>query len=260
MSTTTIAAPAVPQRTAPIRGQSFALLVRTELRKALDTRSGRFLVAFIVLLAVGGIVFRIAKAADGPVTFETVLNTALAPVQIFLPILGVLAMTSEWSQRTALTTFTLSPRRVRVLTAKLAAAVVLAVTMVLTLAALSLVGTAVAGEVAGTDASYDNVARLVAGGAITIGLSLLMGAAFGAVIPVTGAALVVFYVLPNIWAGVSTVLFKDNADYVDVFGAFGRIAEFRFGEDLPQTITSVTLWVLVPLAVGLFVSARREVK
>jgi hypothetical protein len=87
-----------------------------------------------------------------------------------------------------------------------------------------------------------------------------MGAAFGAVIPLTAAALVLYYVMPNVWGAVSSVVLKDRADYLDIFGAIARIAEFKAGEDLPQTLTAVTAWVLVPLAVGLFVSARREVK
>ena len=54
--------------------------------------------------------------------FADVLDLALAPVDMILPAIGILAMTSEWTQRTALTTFTLSPRRIPVLFAKLLAA------------------------------------------------------------------------------------------------------------------------------------------
>ena len=259
MSTTTTATTAVPQRTAPIRGQSFPLLVRTELRKSLDTRSGRVLVALIVLLALAGLVFRVVKA-DGSVTYETVLETGLAPVQLFLPVLGILAMTSEWSKRTALTTFTLSPRRVRVLIAKLVAAIVLSVTVALSIAALSILATALAGSVAGTDPSYDNMARVVAGSTVALALSVLMAAAFGALVTVTGVALVLYFVVPNVWVVVSTLVFKDNSDYTDAWSAMGRVADFQFDVDLAQTITSLTMWVVLPLVVGLFVASRREVK
>lgn len=42
-----------------------------------------------------------------------------------MPVVGILLVTSEWSQRTAITTFTLVPQHGRVLTAKLLAALVL---------------------------------------------------------------------------------------------------------------------------------------
>ena len=37
---------------------------------------------------------------------------------ILLPVLGILLVTSEWSQRTAMVTFTLEPSRSRVIAAK----------------------------------------------------------------------------------------------------------------------------------------------
>ena len=46
---------------------------------------------------------------------------------VILPIVAILSVTSEWSQRTGLSTFTLVPHRGRVLAAKAAAALVVAV-------------------------------------------------------------------------------------------------------------------------------------
>ena len=65
-------------------------------------------------------------------------------ITLLLPIVGILLVTSEWSQRTAQVTFTLVPRRGRVLAAKVSASVVLA----LVAFALALV-LAVAGHGAG---------------------------------------------------------------------------------------------------------------
>ncbi len=62
--------------------------------------------------------------------FTDVLDLALVPVDLILPVVGIMAMTSEWTQRTALTTFTLSPRRIPVLFAKLVAAIALATAVV----------------------------------------------------------------------------------------------------------------------------------
>ena len=60
---------------------------------------------------------------------------------LLLPVIGVMAMTSEWTQRTALTTFTLSPRRVRVQLAKFVSAIVLSVVVLTATALLALAAT-----------------------------------------------------------------------------------------------------------------------
>ena len=49
----------------------------------------------------------------------------MAPASVLLPIVGILLVSSEWSQRTGMVTFALVPRRGRVIAAKLLASVVL---------------------------------------------------------------------------------------------------------------------------------------
>ncbi|MFD0473812.1 hypothetical protein ACFQ0B_40345 [Nonomuraea thailandensis] len=47
----------------------------------------------------------------GPADLYTLANTAAIAMGVLLPVLGILTVTGEWSHRTALTTFTLEPRR-----------------------------------------------------------------------------------------------------------------------------------------------------
>ena len=47
-------------------------------------------------------------------SFVSFLQGMNTPMGILLPVLGVLSITSEWSQRTAMVTFTLEPSRMRV--------------------------------------------------------------------------------------------------------------------------------------------------
>ncbi len=260
MSTTAIATPPIAVRNAAIRGQSFPLLVRTEVRKAVDTRSGRIVLAGILLLSLGALVYHVVRASAEPVTYEQVFGGAVAPVLVLLPVVGILAMTGEWTQRTALTTFTLSPRRVRVLVAKFVSALVLSVVVVSVVASLAAVATVLAGQVGGGGATFDDMGRIVGGALVINALNVVMGAAFGAVMSVTAVAVLAFYIAPNVWGGLAPQLLKERADWLDIFAAFTRIAEFRLGDDLPQTVTAVTAWVLVPLVAGLFFASRREVK
>ena len=46
---------------------------------------------------------------------------------LILPVVGILAVTSEWSQRTGLVTFGLEPRRMRIAWAKLISALLVGV-------------------------------------------------------------------------------------------------------------------------------------
>jgi hypothetical protein len=244
----------------PARGQSFAKLVGIELRKSVNTRSGRVLILAILALAVAALVWELTHLGDGPARFDGFLGAASTGVLLILPVIGVMAMTSEWTQRTALTTFTLSPRRVRVQLAKFVSAVLLSVVVLTVTAVMALAATAIGGAVGGNGTTYAGIGGALAGAYLSTALNVVMGAAFGAVIAQTAAAVLVFFVAPTAWALAGPALFKDNANWLDVFGAFGRIAERDLHGMLPETLTAVAVWVVLPTVVGLWSSSRREVK
>ncbi len=253
-------ADAVSTSLPPARGQSFAKLVGIELRKSVNTRSGRVLILAILAIAMAALVWELTHLGDGPARFDGFLGAASTGVLLILPVIGVMAMTSEWTQRTALTTFTLSPRRVRVQLAKFTSAVLLSAVVLTATAVLALAATALGGAVGGNGTTYAGMGGALAGAYLSTALNVLMGAAFGALIAQTAAAVLVFFVAPTAWALAGPALFKDNADWLDVFGAFGRIAERDLHGMLPETLTAVAVWVVLPTIVGLWSSSRREVK
>jgi len=59
-------------------------------------------------------------------TYASYLGFAAGGLSILLPVVSILTLTSEWSQRTVLTTFTQEPRRIRVINAKVAVSLLLA--------------------------------------------------------------------------------------------------------------------------------------
>jgi hypothetical protein len=244
----------------PARGQSFLKLVAIELRKSVNTRSGRVLIAAILLIAVAALAWQITHLPQGAAGFDGFLGAASTGVMLLLPVIGVMAMTSEWTQRTALTTFTLSPRRVRVQLAKFVSAVVLSAVVMTGVVVLALAGTALAGGVTDHAASYAGLGGQLAGAYLTVALNVVMGAAFGAVIPQTAVAILAFFIAPTAWRLAGTALFKDNASWLDVFGALGRIAERDLHGMVPETLVAVGVWIVVPTIVGLWASSRREVK
>jgi ABC-type transport system involved in multi-copper enzyme maturation permease subunit len=247
-----------------VPGQSFLKLVRTELRKSVDTRSGRVLLLGILALALAGIGWRLTHLNDGPVSFEIFIQTSMTGVQLLLPVIGIMAMTSEWTQRTALTTFTLSPRRVRVQLAKFTAAVVLSVLVLTAVVALVAGSTALGGAISGDQVNWGTAQSGLLDGLSGVylanALNVVMGAAMGAVLAQTAIAVVVYFVAPTVWSFAGTALLKSKADWLDVFGAFGRIAERDMGGKLPESLTAIAFWIVLPTVLGLWISSRREVK
>ena len=90
------------------------------------------------------VTLQLIYADDADQTFRNFFVPSLLPVSVLLPVLGILSITSEWSQRTALTTYALVPRRERVVTAKLVAVMVAALASVLASLASPPLGTLVA--------------------------------------------------------------------------------------------------------------------
>ena len=115
-------------RAPPIRQRvPLTRVIQVELRKMFDTRSGFWLIASIAIsavLATGGVIL---WAPDDQLTYSTFATAIRFPVVIILPLIAILSVTSEWSQRTGLTTFTLVPHRSRIITAKAISAVAIAI-------------------------------------------------------------------------------------------------------------------------------------
>ncbi|HEX2857186.1 MAG TPA: ABC transporter permease [Propionibacteriaceae bacterium] len=243
-----------------IAAPSFARLTQVELRKSVDYRAGRWILGAIAALSLLALGWRVWNASDAPITMMRFIDSAMTPVVLLVPVLGILAMASEWSQRTALTTFTLTPRRVRVLVAKVVAALLLSLGLFVTVLALTALAVGLAGLITGDAVTWSLDAKVVGGELVAQLLYVLMGAGFGALIPVTGAALTAFFVAPTLFGIISANVLKSAGEWFDVFGAFGRLSTFDLAGKGAQTATSVAVWIALPLAVGLWRSARREVK
>ena len=99
-------------------------LTSIELRKMFDTRSGFWMMASIVITAVVATGAVIIFAPDSAITYDSFAAAIGVPMTIILPMVAILSVTGEWSQRSGLTTFTLVPHRSRVILAKAIAAVV----------------------------------------------------------------------------------------------------------------------------------------
>jgi len=247
-------------------------LLQVEMRKMVDTRAGFWLLAVIVLLTTAAIVLVAIFAPPEVRTFAGFLQVAGTPQGFLLPVLGVLLVTSEWGQRAALTTFTLVPRRQRVLVSKVLAALTVALAVFLVAVAVAALLTALRGGPdpwsGGADPTNGELAAPVGQALWSFGLlqllGIVQGLAFGMLFLNTAAAIVSFFVLPI----VSTLVFnlvpqlQDAAPWLDTGTAQAVLtgSEPPSGQEWAQLVTSTLLWVVLPLAIGVWRILRSEVK
>jgi ABC-2 type transport system permease protein len=242
-------------------------LVGVELRKMFDTRSGFWLMASIVITSVLATAAIIVFAPDDQLTFDNFAAAIGAPMTVILPIIGLLAVTSEWSQRSGLTTFTLVPHRGRVLGAKFLAAVAVGVVAMFIALVVGTLGTLVGSLVTGHDpvwnGSVSGFALIVLGSV----LGMLFGFMLGVVIRNSAGAIVAYFVYTLVLPPLLGLLaanqqwFADLQPWVDY--NFAQTALFDgslTGEQWQQLAVAGTLWFLLPLAVGLAIVRRAEVK
>ena len=242
-------------------------VVRVELRKMFDTRSGFWLIASIAITGLIATIATVAFAPDDQLTYYTFAKAIGFPITVILPMVSLLSITSEWSQRSGLTTFTYVASRRRVVGAKTLSSVAVAIASMLFAFAAGVVGTVVGSSIAGVPAVWD----LTLGHAMTIVLgnlvSLSIGTMLGMVLRSSAGGLVVYFVLvllvPNLSALLATSQdwYRDLQPWVDLPYAQGFLFEgMDTAAQWAHVATAVTLWVVLPGIYGLRKVMRSEVK
>jgi ABC-2 type transport system permease protein len=242
---------------APTPRASLWRLSGVELRKMADTRAGFWLLSMTGFIAVAIVVVMLVFGDDTDRSLDAVLAAALGLVSVLLPILGILAVTSVWSQRTALGTFTLVPERERIVAAKLLAGVAFATVATVVCLLLAVIGVAIAGA----DWSLE-VGDVLAGALYQI-LGMLMGMALGLVLMSSPLAIVLYFVLPTIIAILVETIsaIRSVGEWIDTSRTFEPLLENELaGGDWGRLAVSVALWLGVPLALGMLRLRRTELK
>ncbi len=121
-----------------------------------DTRSGFWLMMSILISGSGddlGDRLRARQRASPTASFGT--RDRCSRLRILLPVIAILSVTSEWSQRTGLITFTLVPHRGQVILAKAIAAVLVGVVSMIFSFAIGAVGNVVGAAINGVDTRWN---------------------------------------------------------------------------------------------------------
>ena len=246
----------------------FTTLIRVELRKTYDTRAGAWLLGITAFLAAAVMVIAliVVLVQDQPIKLDDFVAIANFISGFLLPVLAIMLVTSEWSQRTAMVTFTLEPHRGRIVTAKLVAGLILAllVSLIATAAAFLVNGIY---AVAQGDGDWHLGFLELLGFLFTQMIAMLTGFAFATLLLNTAAAIVVYFaysfLVPTIFAIAAQFLdwFKDVQPWVDFTQAQQPlITASMTGEDWAQLLVSGFIWLVIPVALGLWRILRAEVK
>ncbi len=262
----TVTAPAPQTRPVPAP-IPFRRIVAVELRKMFDTRSGFWLMASIVLLAVVATTATIIFAPRDQLTYESFASAVGFPMAVILPIVAILAVSSEWTQRTALTTFTLVPSRRRVLAAKALLTVAIGAVAMVVAAGVGAIGNLIGTGIAGVDPTWNVDLGEFAQIVLANEIGMLMGFMFGVVLRNSPGAIVAYFVYSLVLPGVSSALastqewWADNGPWFDHNWASMRLFDNSMtGEMWAQLGVTTLIWLVIPLAVGMRALPRSEVK
>lgn len=246
----------------------FARLVKVELRKSYDTRAGIWLLGITAFLST--LIMVIALIAvivqDEAISLNDFVSIGNFISGFLLPVLGIMLVTGEWNQRTAMVTFTLEANRGRVVGAKLVAGLLLALIVSLIATVAAVVVNGIYAAVQGDADWHFGILRLL-GFLLTQLIAMTTGFAFATLFLNTAAAIVVFFaysfLVPTILA-IAAQFFdwvESIRPWIDFTQAQTPLFDAKMhGEDWAHLLVSGLIWLGIPLALGLWRILRAEVK
>lgn len=267
-TTTTTARPDVPApRHVVPEPIPTSRLLHVELVKMFDTRAGAWLLRSVVITSVLATAAVILWAPDSALTYATFATAIGVPVGILLPMIAVLSVTSEWSQRTGLTTFTLVPHRGRVIAAKLACAVGVGVVSILVAFVVGALGNLIGTAISGTGLVWDVDAGELAQILLANVLNMLVGFMLGVLFRSSAVAIVGYFVYGFALVPVLEILahlqqwFADARPWIDYHFAQSALYEGHLdGSGWAHLLVAALIWLVLPTLIGLRLVLRSEVK
>jgi len=243
-------------------------LVKIELRKMFNTRSGFWMLVSIGVLSVIATGAVLTFAPDTAVTYGNIAKAIGFPMSVILPMIAILGVTSEWSQRSGLTTFTLVPSRGRVIGAKASATFVVGVVSMAVAFAVGAVGNLLGSTIMGLDTVWD--VSVAAAAQILLGnlVGMAIGFTLGVVLRNSAAAIVGYFVVSFVLPGILALLalvrewFLDLQPWID--WNYTQVQLFdgatNTGKEWAMLGSTTMIWIVIPLGLGLLSLRRSEVK
>jgi ABC-2 type transport system permease protein len=227
-------------------------LTAVELRKMLNTRSGIWVTLGVA--AVTMIFALVNGLAHGghDATYTRVLHDGAQPSALLLPLLGVLLVCTEWTQRTTLTTFTLVPDRRRVITAKGLAGLATATAAWLVAVLASVLLTATFSHAPGGPGTLPMTVILQTW--LLLAGWMLVGLAFGLALLVTVPAIMAYLLGPLVIAGIANAIHSLSGltSWLDLAHALAPLTLHPLNvTGWSHLLVCFVLWIGLPLLIGL---------
>jgi len=274
---------------APLRGKvTFAGVLRSEAIRMFALKSTAILLALAVLLyvaiaaigtwGVGSLLQSMGDVSQmegmGPMTqpgfASETIGSGLVFSQLILGVLGVLLFSGEFTTGSAVSTFLASPQRGRVMSAKI-------VLIVLLTGVTQLVSSLLAFVVAKPIAEkYDLVLEFGSEsfqsvlwyGTLAVIMAALIGLALGVLLRNSAGGITilagVFFVLPIITAILGNLVdwSKNISAYLPDQLGLSLATPLSVATDLElwQQLAGVAGWIIIPLALGAVLLAKRDIK
>ena len=239
------------------RRPGLSRLTKVELRKMVDTRSGFWLQLSVLALTVLVVVITLIAGHDQDHTFRNIFGNALVPAGILLPVVGILLVSSEWSQRTALVSFALIPERGRLIAAKVLAGVVLGLVALIVAAVVAAIGTAVASPDIAQVWTFPVV--LVGQYALYAVSAMVIGVAFGAALQASAPAIVLYFGLPAAFGALGSIhAIRGTVEWFSSVSFEWLTQNVLSGHEWAQVLVALALWMVLPLAIGIWRITRRD--
>jgi ABC-2 type transport system permease protein len=241
----------------------FGRLVRTELRKLTDTRAGAWLLAAIITITPIVVAVMLFTAKPHSLTYDKFVDITQTPQKFLLPLLGILTVTTEWSQRTGLVTFTLAPHRGRVLGAKAAATFLVGLLVIAVTFAAAAIGNLLGAALRHGTGSWSFGVSGFRDILIVQFTGLAQGMAFGMLLLISAAAIIAYYAVPTLssFAFTSISGLKSVRAWFDLNSAQTPLYNHDItGHGWVQLLCAVLIWVALPAALGVARVLRSEIK
>ncbi|MCM0620455.1 hypothetical protein [Nocardioides bruguierae] len=244
----------------------FTRLVGVEWRKMTDTRAGFWLMLItgLLLVAAIGITELVVQLNDLGIGFNGWVQVMITPLTLLLPVFPIIAVTSEWGQRTSLVTFTLEPHRLRVLLAKLVAVVLFAVGVIVVSVGLAAIANVVNAGIDGTSPEWNLPAATLTWIIVQLLCYFLMAFGLATVTLSSPGGIAFFYVvallLPLVVYSILLALLSWAPDVIPYIDMNYSMAPYLAAENDPTVmflekkplavVTSILLWVVLPFVIG----------
>lgn len=220
-------------------------LVLVEWRKMLDTRASAWLLGITAFAVVAIAIAQGATATGSDAESGAIFQTACGIGSILMPILAILLVTSEWSQRAGLITFALVPDRPRVIAAKYGATLLLVASSLVVMLLLALVCGGALGE--GTDITGTEIGQA----SLYLLMNVSIGFALGLLFMNSPLAIVLMFAAPIVLSLIGAI--SQSINDVTIWLDQSELPELisTGSVDWDKVAVTALVWIALPVVAGL---------